>query len=96
MNDKNKSQDEDIDLLSGLLAKGLSGGLNIGMGEAMKIFGAAKRVGVNQEVTVRALRRFCMEDPRAVDMLEMACSNETLAKLVDRFNLRAKEAKKDG
>lgn len=74
-------REQDVDLLANVIARGLSGALKMSFSEVGSIFSAAKNVGTDQEVAVRALRKFIDEHEHAIPILAAALGAQGVERL---------------
>lgn len=85
-------READIEILSDVLAGGLTGALSLDFAQASKLFGAAKRLGATREVPARALSKFIETHEDALPILAGALSAEAAAKLRAMLDERAAQA----
>lgn len=87
----------DIEYLSTMLAKGISGIIDVGIADGMKIGQALKRVTMskaNDALISQLWSRFFLVNSRAAAAIEVAAAlNPKLAELLERLRMKAKEVK---
>ncbi len=86
---------EDVDFLSTLLAKGLSGLVEFGFSDGVKMNAALNRVRANKassEMISQMLGEFCRVNPQASTIIEMAAmASPALKNILENMRLRAKD-----
>ncbi len=87
---------EDVDFLSTLLAKGVSGLVEFGLTDGMKLNSALKRItanGAGIELMAKTLSQFCQVNPRAMTAIELAAMmSPQLKTILEKMQLTPKEA----
>jgi len=73
--------EEDIELLSDVLASGLQGAMNINISQVGRLFGAGKRLGPNKDVPIRAISKFIEQNEDALPIIAGALSASAAKKL---------------
>ncbi len=85
----------DLDYLSGILAKGVSGLIAFGLTDGLKLRETLARVTKNKQnnaLWVELFSKFCVMNPQAAQIIELAAAaSPTLKDIIDRFNLRPKD-----
>lgn len=92
-----KQTNEDIEYLSTILAKGISGLIEVGLADGMKLGQALRRVTANKandQLISQLWSRFFLVNPHAAAAIEVAAAmNPKLGELLERFRMKAKDVK---
>lgn len=87
---------DDIDFLGTLLAKGVSGLIELGLSDGIKMKGAMDRIRKSDagvELAARMWSQFWMINPRASAAIEMAAvMNPKLGEFLEKLQMKAKDA----
>ncbi len=89
----------DVEFLSTILAKGISGLVEVGIADGLKIGQALRRVTAskaNADLIGRLWSRFFLVNPHASSAIETAALlSPKLAELLERLRMKAKDARPD-
>lgn len=91
---KNDTKTEaDLDFLAGTVRKFVSGALEFGISDALKLKDAYGRAGKHPELFKRCVRRIALEDPKVSEFIAAAAlSSPKLRTMAENLGLLAKEA----
>ncbi len=88
-------QEADVEYLSTILARGLSGLIEIGITDGLKLGQALRRVTAskaNSELITQLWTRFFLVNPRAAEAVEAAALlNPKLGALLEKLRMKAKD-----
>lgn len=87
---------EDVDYLATLLAKGVSGMIELGLSDGLKMKGAMDRIRKSDagiELAAKMWSQFWMVNPHASSAIELAASfNPKLREFLEKIQVKAKPA----
>jgi hypothetical protein len=88
--------DADLDFLSGVVRKFVSGALEFGISDALKLKDAYARSGKHPDLFKKCIRRIALEDPKVSEFVAAAAlTSPKLRTMAENLGILAKEAEVD-